>query len=95
MSAGRPIRVLITVIADILIVLAIALTIRLVVQFFGGLAGSEIGGLYVDVTDRLVLPVGLDAVKTPYGGIFSVDTAITIGVVVGVEWILGSVRSRA
>lgn len=80
---------------DILVVLAIALTVRLVVVFFGQLAAQGWGHAVVAITDRMVIPFGVSAIKTPYGGVFDVQAALTIVVLLGAEWVLSGVRARA
>jgi hypothetical protein len=80
---------------NILIVVAIALTVRLVVVFFGQLAAQGWGETVVALTNPVVIPFGVDAIKTPYGGVFEVNAALTIVALLAIEWILSGVRSRA
>ena len=68
---GRPVRTFITIIMDLFVVAAIALT------------------------RPLVIPFGVAAIKTPYGGGFEVNTALTIAVILLVEWVLSGIRARA
>lgn len=93
--SARPARTLITILMDLLIVLAVLLVASLVVQFFGALAGTTWGEAIVKIADLVTLPLGIDPVKTPYGGVFDLDTGVTIGILLMAEWILGGVRSRA
>lgn len=95
MSSSTPVRTVLTVIMDVLVAVAIALTIRLVVQFFGALAAQGWGEAILALTDPLVLPLGVEAIKTPYGGVFDVDAALTVVLILVVEWVLSIVRSRA
>lgn len=78
-----------------LFALAALLTARIVVEFFGRLAMSSWGGIIVIVTDYVVLPLGTIAPRTPYGGVFDTDAAISVVVLIVLEWALGIVRSRA
>jgi hypothetical protein len=80
---------------DILVVVAIAETLRLVVLFFGTLESSNWGEVVVALTNPLTLPLGFEDIKTPYGGVFEIDAAITIVIVLVVEWVLSVIRSRA
>jgi hypothetical protein len=79
---------------DLIIVAAVAETIRMVVRFFGQLAAQEWGRVVIELTDLLTLPFGVDAIRTPYGGVFDVDAALTIAVLLLAEWALSVVRSR-
>ena len=93
--SSKPIRMILTIVMDILIVVAIALTARLCVVFFGQLAAQGWGQTIIALTNPLIIPFGVTAIKTPYGGSFEVVAALTIVVVLLVEWVLSSVRSRA
>lgn len=87
-------RRLLTVVANILVVLAIAEAVRLVVLFFGVLADSGLGEIVVRVTDPITIPFALDPITTPYGGVFDVDTALTAIVMLLLEWVASAVRPR-
>jgi hypothetical protein len=80
---------------DLLVVVAVALTARLCIVFFGQLAAQGWGKAVVALTSPLVVPFGVAAVKTPYGGRFEVNVALTIVVVLLVEWVLSGIRARA
>jgi hypothetical protein len=92
---SRPVRTLITIVMDLFVVVAIALTARLCIVFFGQLAAQGWGKTVVALTSPLVVPFGVAAVKTPYGGRFEVNVALTIVVVLVVEWVLSGIRARA
>jgi uncharacterized protein YggT (Ycf19 family) len=93
--SSNPARTLITIVMDILVVIAIALTVRLVVLFFGQLAAQGWAQTVIALTKPLVIPFGVSAIKTPYGGVFDVNAALTVVVVLGIEWLLSGVRARA
>jgi uncharacterized protein YggT (Ycf19 family) len=80
---------------DLFIVVAVALTIRLCVLFFGQLAAQGWGKVIVALTNPLLIPFGVAAIKTPYGGVFQVNTALTIVAVLLFEWVLSGIRNRA
>jgi hypothetical protein len=80
---------------DVLIAIAIALTLRLAVEFFGQLAAQTWGKAVIAFTNPLVLPLGFHAIKTPYGGVFDVNAAATVGLLLIAEWILSGIRERA
>jgi hypothetical protein len=92
---SRPVRTLITIVMDLFVVVAIALTARLCIVFFGQLAAQGWGKTVIALTSPLVIPFGVSAIKTPYGGGFEVATAFTIVVVLLVEWVLSGIRVRA
>lgn len=92
---GKTVRTVLTVAVDILIVIAIALVVRLLVLFFGQIAHQGWAQAYAALTAKLVLPLGLSNVKTPYGGTFDVNTAVTVILVLVAEWVLSAVRDRA
>ena len=94
MTPTNPVRVILVVAMNVAFALAIALAIRLGVAFFGGISSSWVGELVIHLTDPLVLPFGIEAIKTPYGGVFDVDAALTIGVLLIAEWLLALVPSR-
>ena len=93
--SAKPIRSVITILMNLLIVLAVLLAARLIVSFFGSIAAQTWGEAIVRVTDFMVIPFGVDSIKTPYGGVFDVDAAITVVVFIAGEWILSIVRNRA
>lgn len=93
--AKNPARTLLTIIMDILVVIAVALTIRLVVLFFGQLASQGWAEAVVALTDPLVIPLGIEPIKTPYGGVFDAEAGITVVVLLVLEWVLSVIRSRA
>ncbi len=93
--SARPVRTLITIVMDLFVVVAIALTARLCVVFFGQLAAQGWGKTIIALTNPLVIPFGVSAIKTPYGGSFEVATALTIVVVLLLEWMLSGIRNRA
>lgn len=92
--ARNPVRTVLSIVMDLIIVAAVAETVRMVVAFFGQLASQEWGKTIISLTDLITLPLGLDAIKTPYGGVFDVNGALTIVVFLLIEWALSSVRYR-
>ena len=87
-------RRLLTIVANVLVVFAIAEAARLVVLFFGVLADSGLGELVVRVTDPITIPFSLDPITTPYGGVFDIDTALTAVTFLLLEWVATAVRPR-
>lgn len=93
--ASRPVARALTIIMDVLVVVAICLTIGIVVRFFGTLGDSSVGVSYLRFVSLITAPFGFDAVNTPYGGQFDVNVAATVGIVLVAEWILSVARRRA
>lgn len=93
--ATRFTRILLLIVMDILIALAVLMTGALVIGFFGSLAATTWGEAVLKVADSINLPTGIAGIKTPYGGVFSIDFAINIAVLLLAEWLLGMVRGRA
>lgn len=91
---NKPARTFFTILMDLFVVLAIAQTARLVVRFFGQLASQGWATTLVTITDAITVPLGFDAIRTPYGGVFDVDGALTVVFLLIVEWALSVVRAR-
>jgi hypothetical protein len=92
---GRGVRLVLTIVIDALIILAVALAIQLVIVFTHEIASQEWARAYVAFTKQLVIPFGARTIKTPYGGVFDVNCALTIVVALIAEWGLSAVRDRA
>lgn len=95
MSTAKPVRTLITVIMDVLVVVAVVLVTGLVVKFFGVVADTEFGVLVVKVTEAMRLPLGVEDIATPYGGAFDIRMAGTVLLLLVAEWLLSIVRRQA
>ena len=93
--SSKPARTIISIFLNLLIVVAIVLTARLVVEFFGQLAAQQWGKALVALSQPLLIPFGLEGIKTPYGGVFDVNAAMMIVLVLAAEWLLSGIRSRA
>jgi len=93
-SERTTVRPAFTIVMNLLVAGAAALTVRLIVVFFGQLAAQGWSEAVVALTNPITLPVGLDGIKTPYGGVFDVEAAVTIVVLLAGEWVLSVFRSR-
>ncbi len=93
--SAKPARTIVSLIMNVLIAVAIAITARIVVEFFGQLAAQDWAKTIIALTNPLVIPFGVDGIKTPYGGFLDVDAAITVVLVLGAEWALSGIRTRA
>ncbi|MDF1541713.1 MAG: hypothetical protein P1P71_01170 [Anaerosomatales bacterium] len=94
MSGSSRSHTILTLFMNVLFFVAVLITGRVVIEFFGALAMTTAGGAIVSVTDIVIIPAGVAGVRTPYGGVFDVDAAITVGVVLVLEWALSVVRAR-
>jgi hypothetical protein len=89
---SRPLRA----IMDVLVVLAALVCARLVIAFFGVLAASGIGSWYLTLTGALVPPIaGTWILRSPYGGVFSMDAAILVVLLLLAEWLVAMLGSRS
>lgn len=95
MSKSKPVRTILTIVMDVLVAVAIAEAVRLVVQFFGQLSSQSWGEAIIALTNPITLSLGIEAIKTPYGGVFDVNAAFTVVIVLIAEWLLSVIRSRA
>ncbi|MDA3936520.1 MAG: hypothetical protein PF636_06610 [Actinomycetota bacterium] len=91
----KPLRSLLSVLMNLLILLAVVLTVKVVIVFFGSLSSQEWANAMVSITDLVTIPFGAADIATPYGGVFDVEAAVTIGGLLLLEWGLSSARSRA
>lgn len=87
-------RTALNVVANLVLLLAIALIARVVIEFFGVLAATDLGRLFVGLTEYVTPPLGVTSPRTPYGGVFDSDAAITAVALLLVEWVLTVVRWR-
>ena len=85
-------RTAVTVIMDLLVAVVVVLVAHLVVRFFGAFSGPAWGKGLVKLTGLAVIPMGFEAIPTPYGGVFDSNAAGTSLVLLAVEWVLGLVR---
>jgi hypothetical protein len=88
-SAGRTV---ITVVMDVIVIVAVAALTHLVISFFGSMSGSSWGKGLLALTRFTVVPIGITPLTTPYGGLFHVDAMVTVLGILAVEWALGLVR---
>lgn len=95
MASSKGVRALLLIIMDVFFLVAVFIAARIVVEFFGSLAGATAGEMYVDLTRYIVIPFGAAPIDTPYGGVFDIDATVTVALILGIEWMLGAMRRRA
>ena len=91
-KSGSAARKVVTIVMDLLVAAVVVLVVHLVVSFFGTLSGASWGAGVLKLTRLAVVPMGFEAIATPYGGVFDVNAAITSLALMAGEWVLGLVR---
>ena len=79
---------------NMLIIVAVLLTARVVVLYFGVLSGTPPAEALIAGTNLFVLPLGVDEVRSLYGGYFDANASVTIMLILLVEWLLSALRAR-
>jgi len=87
-------RTLITICMNVLVIIAVVLTARIVVRYFGVLSSPAPGEALVAASSVFVLPLGLTDVRSLYGGVFDINASVMVMVVLLVEWLLSALRAR-
>lgn len=95
MTQRNPVRLALSIAMNVLVVIAVAVTARLVVLFFGQLASQGWAEALVALTDLVTIPLGFESIKTPYGGVFDLNAAATVIIMLAAEWLLSVLRARA
>jgi len=57
---SRAVRVVLTIVMDVLVACAVCLTLGVVVHFFAALGGTGLGEQYVSLVSHLRIPFGFD-----------------------------------
>lgn len=91
---SNPIRTVVTVLTDALVIWAVAVALAMVIRFFGAIAANPAASAFMRFAERLVFPIDARVVATPYGGSFEVAAAFTVLILLVVEWLLSLVRRR-
>lgn len=92
MSAAKPMRTLLSVVMDLLIIVAVVLVLRILVEFFGALTAQPWSDGFLRLTNALVLPLDLPDHTNEYGGFFDMDATVTILGTLLLEWVTGITR---
>ena len=85
-------RLLVTLVMDLLVVVAIVVLAHLVIVFFRQVAVDPWAHFLSGYSAYVVAPIGLSPVPTPYGGVFDVNAALTVMLVLVAQLVVGSVR---
>ncbi len=85
-------RLLLTIVMDLLLVAAALVFARIVIAFFGHVSSAAWAKQFMDYTKLLVHSFGLGHMKTPYGGVFDYNAGAVLGVVLVAEWAVAFAR---
>lgn len=91
----RPTRTFLTLLMDLLIVLAVLVTSGIIIAFFGSLSAQTWAKAVLKIADLVTIPFGFGDIKTPYGGYFAVNAGIMVALLLVGEWVLSVARQRA
>jgi hypothetical protein len=81
-----------TVLMNALVLVAGVLLARVVVLFFGQIAGTSWARAIVLLSSYAVAPLGLGRLATPYQGRFDIDAAVTVVGLLAAEWVMAQWR---
>lgn len=88
-------RAVVTILMNLLVVLAVLMAARVIVEFFGALASQSWGEALITLTDPFSFGAVMSPIKSAYGGFFDTSAAIVAVVLLFVEWALSLVRAKA
>jgi hypothetical protein len=88
----RMLRLLLTVVMDLLLVVAAVLLARILIAFFGHLSSATLARRFLDLTRPLAHSFGLGHIVTPYRGVFDFNEGAMLGVVLVAEWVAAFLR---
>ena len=92
---SRTLRAVLSVVIYALILAAVLLAIRQFLTFSSPIASQHWAQTFDSLTRHLIVGFGAPSIKTPYGGRFDVNGALTILAAIVAEWLLTVVRDRA
>ena len=85
-------RLLLTVVMDLLIVAAVLLFAHIILGFFGSVASTALATRVTRITVLAVPHLGLRTIPTPYRGVFDFNAGAALGVALVAEWVLAFFR---
>jgi len=85
-------RLLLTLVMDLLIVAAVLVFAHIIIGFFGHLASMPWAVRVTDITARIVPDLGYGKIPTPYDGVFDFNAGATLGIILAAEWAVSFVR---
>lgn len=93
--SAQPVRGIITLLMNLIVIVAVLLTATIVVRFFGTLAARNWGELLIGLGALVTFPWGIELIKTPYGGVFDANAGLTVALLLLIEWGLSALRVRS
>ena len=90
----RPLRALTTIAMNALVAVAILLTATIVCRYFAALASTDWGAIIVRAGGLFTLPLGIEDLHSPYGGVLDANALLTVAVLMLAEWVLSILRDR-
>lgn len=87
-------RRILTLAMDALVVVAVVVTLHVVIRYFGVLSHTSVGNAFLGVSTLVVPNLGFPNAHSLYGGVFDVNAAVTVIILLVLEWILSFIRSR-
>ena len=91
----RILRAILSVLVYALILVAVLLAVRQFLTFSGQIASQHWVQAFDSLTKHLIVGFGAPSIKTPYGGHFDANGALTVLAAIVAEWVLTIVRDRA
>lgn len=85
-------KLLLTVVMNLLLFVAALLLARIVIDFFGRLGSEPLAAQYMRLTSPLVPSLDLGSITTPYRGVFDYSAGATLLGVLAAEWIAALLR---
>jgi len=91
---ANPFVTVLALVVNFFVLLAAAMVVVTTVRFFGALSAHPIGQTVVELGSIITIPLGINLVKTPFGGVFDANAALTAGIFMLVEWLVSALRNR-
>lgn len=93
--AAKGVHAVLSLLVWALMLVLVVLSVRQLIVFFGQVSSQEWARAVKMIANPLVMPFGQTDVRSPYGGKFDVDNALTIGIVLMAEWGLSRMKDHA
>lgn len=85
-------KLLLTVVMNLLLFVAALLLARIVIEFFGRVGAYPLAVRFMELTSPLVPSLDLGSIATPYRGVFDYDAGATLVGVLAAEWVAALLR---
>lgn len=91
---ANPLTMLLTLVVNLFVILAAAMVVVTTVRFFGALSAHPVGQTVVELGSIITIPLGINLIKTPFGGVLDANAALTAGTFLLMEWLVSALRNR-